>query len=107
MWAFGTSPQGLALSSSSFWATSPRELEALIKVLKHSRDPLWGAYAGIQATLHNAWLRPKGKPEYKASDFLPREDVEMKPQGQTEEEKKAMLRLMLSGAAAQNRGART
>ena len=31
----------------------------------------WQMYAGLQATMHNAWLRGENTPPYKPADFLP------------------------------------
>jgi len=31
----------------------------------------WNMYAGLQATMHNAWLRGENSPPYKPADFLP------------------------------------
>lgn len=53
-------------------------------------------YAGIQATLHNAHFRRKGQRAFRAEDFLPRAKV-----AQTVEQKKSVLRMMLTASTAQ------
>lgn len=50
-------------------------------------------YASIQSTLHNAWLRPKGK-TWKPEDFLG------KKKGQTWQEKQSILKTMFTLAAS-------
>lgn len=70
MWAFGTSPYGLALEPEVLWSLSPREYDALKEQWQKSRDEQRQMYAEVQATLHNAWLRGKDQPAFIAVDFL-------------------------------------
>jgi hypothetical protein len=68
-------------------------LLALRTVRDTDRDEIRQMYAAIQATLHNAWLRPKGKRAYKAEDFLGKKKT------QTWQEKKDILRNLLTIAS--------
>ena len=71
-------------------------------------------FAGIQATIHNAWLRGENRPAFKPTDFYkpkrggtkPSEQRQLAdpldPNGtQTVEEKKFMLRSLLTDIAQQ------
>jgi len=79
----------LALTADAFWALSPREFRAMRKVQDGAREEIRTMYAAIQATLHNAWLRPKGRRAYRAEDFLG------KKRAQTWQEKQSILRNLL------------
>lgn len=74
------------------WSLTPREFLALQKVHLDSRKELWTLFAGLQATLHNAWLRGKGHRAFTVDDFLPG-----KPQ-LSEEDRALHLKTTLEGA---------
>ena len=69
MWAFGTSPTGLALSETDLWSLTPREYAALrdqwFKMQENSR----GLVAILQATLCNIH-RGENEVPFIPADFL-------------------------------------
>lgn len=76
-----------------------REFNALVKVWQDARRVPRFFYAGLQAAIHNAWLRPEGHPAFSMYDWLPDEDrPEDKPR--TLEEIKLNNRMVLFEAAA-------
>ena len=58
LWAFGTSPYGLALSEKRLWTLSPREFEALR-----------AQWARHQAILHNGALHRKDGQMWEPAHF--------------------------------------
>jgi hypothetical protein len=59
------------LESDEFWELSPAEFQALRRIHESVRDEHRSMYAALQAAIHNAWLRGKGRRAFKPSDFLP------------------------------------
>jgi hypothetical protein len=70
MWAFATSPYGLALTEQQWWAMTPREYIYLRERWYEARMFHLSLNAGIQATLHNAHFQTDGKP-FTAEMFMP------------------------------------
>lgn len=70
MWAFGTSQQGLALTSERLWDLTGREYDALRRIWQAKADREFSMYAEQQANIRNAPHRtkPNGQP-YSAEDF--------------------------------------
>src|SRR5262249_8973576 len=66
LWAYATSPHGLGLTDSAFWALSYREFDALRTV---ARQPI-ERWAMEQAMFANAHFRGKDDPPWVAADFL-------------------------------------
>lgn len=99
------------MTEEKLWALTPREYCALRKVWEDRVKPHRYFYAGMQATLHNAWFRSKEHhPEaWSIWDWLPDEDrpeEARNPFGvQTVEQKKWLIRETLSMAWALKVGA--
>ena len=70
LWAFGTSPYGLGLSSAALWSLTPREFEALREIWSSARRHLDMRFAELQSTLHNAWFKRDDGP-FGAEEFMP------------------------------------
>lgn len=70
-WAFGTSPAGLGLTSRQFWAMTHAEFYALKDIWEEGRRFQQSMYAGLQATLHNAYFKPVNGKRFKPSMWLP------------------------------------
>ncbi len=105
------SSHGLAVSTEQFWALTPREFYALRDVWEMSWDRQMSLYAGLQATLHNAWLRGEHRAPFRPEDFYtskhaPKVDRRkladpLDPNGtQTVQEKMYWMRTMLQDAAS-------
>lgn len=69
MWAFGTSPHGLGLSSEKFWRLTMREYRALRREWQNARDHGSTIAAALLATMHNGFFKHDGVP-WIAADFL-------------------------------------
>lgn len=99
IWAFATSPYGLALAGEVFWCLSPREFDALRRQWQHHQDRQAAFHAGIQATLHNAHFTRDGGGRFTPAEFMPgyRQPID---RAQTIEDQKLALWTALQGAAA-------
>lgn len=91
------SRHGLGLEDETLWALSPREYEALKHQWRQAQELPVRLWAGLQATLHNAWFRGPGHPAaFTVEDFMGGQRREP----QSVEEKKAIIAAMLMHAGA-------
>ncbi len=90
IWAFATSPAGLALTETAFWAMTPRELAVLRDVWLDSIERAEYAQAAIQATLLNCnAFRYDGEDvPWTAEDLLGRGDRAARKRKRTEDRMK-------------------
>ena len=70
LWAFATSPHGLAIPEKKFWYMSFAEYNAFYRVWENSRKPERFQWAEMMALL---WNSNGGKPAKSAYDYLPDE----------------------------------
>jgi len=71
MYAFATNrTHGLGLEPFEFWAATPRELAAHVKILDRAQQFSQSLYAGLQSTLHNAAWATKER-QFTPQMFMP------------------------------------
>ena len=70
LWAFSTSPYGLALSTRQFWRLTFRTFEALKRQWENHRQHSLDLYAGIQTTLHAERFKKRGGGAWEPRDFI-------------------------------------
>ncbi len=68
-WAFGTSPNGLALSDDYFWSLTHREIKALRKVWSLRHEHLEAMFFQIRADIHNGWMPREDSRPWTVEDF--------------------------------------
>lgn len=116
-WAFAVSPHGLGLTGEQFWALTPREFYALREVWEDVKERDIALSSGVQAAVYNAIGGGKrGGGQFQPTDFyrprrtrhpahqqragaLPADPLDPHGGQQSVEEKKWMIRSILSEAA--------
>lgn len=117
-WAFAVSPHGLGLTGAQFWALTPREFYALREVWEDVKERDIALSAGLQAAVYNAigggkkgggqfvptdFYHPRRKygnsSTHPVSEFPPADPLDPHGGQQTVEQKKWMIRSILSEAA--------
>lgn len=94
LWAFATSPYGLALDDMTLWGLTHAQFFALRRQWKMNREFQMGMFFQIRADIHNGWMPREDKRGWTAQDFGAPEIEEADPRirRQTKEETKRMLK---------------